>query len=137
MEGDAKELAEDKLARVQDALKVADEAKHKAKDEIVLLEVERTSLLLDIGAVNNEVSSLHFQEGKDKEVMEEDYQKALELIFTNGYGCCVFKHNIYGDQPEVLDGMPDSFDPLPLDFFTNSRCPLARAPTEVIATEAK
>ena len=137
MEGEAKVLAKDKLARVQDALAVANEAKHKAEAEAVLLEVERTSLLLDIGAVKNEVSSLHFQEGKDKEVMEEDYQKALELIFTNGYGCCVFKHNIYGDQPEVPDGMLDSFDPLPLEFFMNSMCPPARAPTEVIETEAK
>ena len=71
----------------------------------------------------DEVSSLQSQVGKDKEVMEEDYHKALELIFSYGYGCCVFKHNICGDQPEVLDGMPDSFDPLPPKFFMNPRCP--------------
>ena len=45
--------------------------------------------------------------------MEEDYQKALELIFSYGYGCCVSKHNICGDQPEVPDGMPESSYPLP------------------------
>ena len=72
----------------------------------------------------DEVSSLQSQVGKDKEVMEEDYHKALELIFSYGYGCCVFKHNICGDQLEVLDGMPDSFDPLPPEFFMNPRCPL-------------
>ena len=38
---------------------------------------------------------------KDKESMEEDHQKTLELFFAYGYECCVFKHNICGDQPEV------------------------------------
>ena len=69
--------------------------------------------------------------------MEEDYQKALELIFAYGYGCCAFKHNIRGDQPEVPDGMPDSSDLLPPEFFTNPRCPLARKPTEVTTIEAE
>ena len=68
--GDAKALTEDKLARVKDALVVAEEA--------------RTSLLLDIKAARDEVSSLYSQAGKDKEAMEEDYQKALELIFAYG-----------------------------------------------------
>ena len=71
--GDAKAMAEDKLARVQDALAVAGEARRKAKDEDALLKVERTSLLLEIGAAKDEVSSLHSQAGKDKEAMEEDY----------------------------------------------------------------
>ena len=69
------------------------------------------------------MSSLHSQVGKDKEAMEEDYQKALELIFVYGYRCCVFKHNICRDQPEVPDGMPDSFYLLPLEFFANLGCP--------------
>ena len=43
------------------------------------------------------MSSLHSLAGKDKEAMEEDYQKALKLIFAYGYGCCVFKHNICVD----------------------------------------
>ena len=47
------------------------------------------------------MSSLQSQAGKDKAAMEEDYQKALELIFAYGYGCCMFKHNIYDDQPEA------------------------------------
>ena len=64
--------------------------------------------------------------------MEEDYQKALKLIFAYGYGCCIFKHNISGDQPEVPDDMPDSFDPLPLEFFVNPKCPLVP-----VAIEAK
>ena len=74
------------------------------------------------------MSPLYSQVGKDKEVMEEDYQKALELIFAYGYGCCVFKHNICGDQPEVLNGMPDSSDLLPPKFFANPRFPQPQQP---------
>ena len=65
-------------------------------------------LLLELGAAKDELSSLQSQAGKDKEAIEEDYQKALELIFAYGYECCVFKHNICGDQPELSDGMHDS-----------------------------
>ena len=64
------------------------------------------SLLLELGMVKDEVSSLQSQAGKDKEAMEEEYQKAPKVIFAYGYGCCVFKHNIYEDRPEVLEGMP-------------------------------
>ena len=69
--------------------------------------------------------------------MKEDYQKALELIFAYGYECCAFKHSICGDQPKVLDGMPDSSDLLPLKFFVNPRCLSAPIATKVITTEAK
>ena len=54
-------------------------------------------LLLEPEASKDEVSSLYSHAGKDKEAMEEDYQKALELIFAYGYECCAFKHNICGD----------------------------------------
>ena len=53
-----------------------------AETETTHLEVEQTSLLLELGAAKDEVSSLHSQESKDEEAMEEDYQKALELIFS-------------------------------------------------------
>ena len=128
--GDAKAWAEDDLAKAQSALAVAEEAKRKAKAESARLEVERTSLLLEIGAAKDEVCSLQSQACKDKEAMEEDYQKALEVIFTYGYGCCVFKHNICGDHPNVLDGMPDCSVPLPLEFFVNPRCPPVPTATE-------
>ena len=63
------------------------------------------------------MSSLHSQAGKDKEAMKEDYHKALEQIFSYSYECWAFKHNICGDQPGIPDGMTDSTDPLPLEFF--------------------
>ena len=58
-----------------------EEAKRKAEAKTSRLEVKRTSLLLEVGEAKDEVSSLHSQAGKDKEAMEEDGQKALELIF--------------------------------------------------------
>ena len=48
----------------------------------------------------------------------------------------MFKHNIYGDQVEVLDGMPDSFDPLTPEFFMNPS-PLTPEPTKATTTEAE
>ena len=114
---------------------VAKEAKHKAEVKTSCLEVKWTSILLELGAAKDEVSSLHSRAGKDKEAMEKDYQKAMKLIFVYGYRCCVFKHNICGDQPEVPDGMPDSFDQLPPEFFVNPRCPPAPIVAEVTITK--
>ena len=50
------------------------------------------------------------------------------MIFAYRYGCCVFKHNICGDDPEVPKGMPDSIDLLPPEFFVNLGCPLSKGP---------
>ena len=66
---------------------------------------------------------------------QTEYQKALEVIFAYGYGCCVFKHIICGDRPEVPEGMPDSTDSLPPEFFVNPRCHPVQAATEATATE--
>ena len=128
--GDAKAKPYGDLTRVQDALAateearvIVEEAKRKAKAKVARLEVMQTSLLLEIGTAKDEVSSLHSQVGKDKEAMEEDYHKALVVIFAYGYGCCIFKHNICGDKPEVPVGMPDFSDPLPPEFFVSPRLP--------------
>ena len=68
-----KALVEDKLDRVQDALAAVKEARRKAEVEAARLKVERTSLMMKIKTAKDEVSSLHSQERKDKEAMEEDY----------------------------------------------------------------
>ena len=68
--------------------------------------------------------------------MEKEYQNALEVIFTYGYGCCVFKHNICGDHPEVPEGMPNSADPLPHEFFVNLNCPPVQMAVEATVIEA-
>ena len=85
--GDEKAWVDDNPARVQDALVVAEEARCKGEAKVTRLEVERTSLLLEIRATKDEMSSLHSQASKDKVSMEKDYQKALEPIFTYGYRC--------------------------------------------------
>ena len=87
----------DGLARVLDALAAAEEDGRESEAEIARLAIEKMSLLLELEASKNEVSSLHSQVGKDEEPVEEDYQKALELIFAYGYGCYAFKLGIYVD----------------------------------------
>ena len=95
--GDAKARVEDDLTKALNALAATEEGERRSEAEIALLEAERVSLLLDLEASKGKASSLHAWVGKDKEAMEKDYQKALELIFSYGYGCCAFKHSIYGD----------------------------------------
>ena len=56
---------------------VEKEARRKVESKTARLEVNQTSFLLDLGTVKDEVSSLQSQVGKDKEAMEEEYQKAL------------------------------------------------------------
>ena len=113
---------------------VTEEARRKTEAEVARFEVEWTSLVPKIRATKDEESSLQSQADKDKEAMEKDYKKALELIFAYSYGCC-FKHNICVNQPNVLDGMLDSYDPLPPEFFVNTRCPPAPTATKATAVE--
>ena len=119
---DAKVRAKDDLTQARDALAIVEEDGRRLEAEVARLVVNRTSLLLELEASKDEVSSLHSQVGKDKEAMEEDNQKALEQIFAYGYGCYAFKHNICSDQLGILEGMPDSINPLPSEFFMNMRC---------------
>ena len=70
---EGKRKAEEDLARVQEALVAAEEGKRKAEAETSFLEVDQTSLMLELGAAKHEVSSLHSQARRDKEAMEEEY----------------------------------------------------------------
>ena len=156
--GDSRAKLEGGLARVKDALATIEEAgevveeANKAESEAARLEVDRTSLMLELGATKEEVSSFYSQAGKDKDAMEEEYHKAMEVIFSYGYRCCVFKHNICGDRPEVPKGMHDSSDSMLLEVFVNPKCPpvqvvvkatmievplnkAAKEPVEIDATE--
>ena len=58
------------------------------------------------------------------------------MIFSYGYGCCVFKHNICGDHPEVPNGILNSADPLPPEFFVNPGCPFVQVASEATTIEA-
>ena len=71
--GEAKARAEDELARMRDAMAAVEEDGRGLEAEVARLMVERTSLLLELPASIDEVSSLHSQAVKDKEAMVEDY----------------------------------------------------------------
>ena len=109
---------------------VAEEARQKAEDEASRLAVERVSLLLELRSSKDEVSSFQAQTLKEKKALNEAYEEGFDMIFNYGYGCCDFAHNIYGSQPVVLDGMPDTSKPLSLEFFINPQCPPGAVPTE-------
>ena len=77
--GEAKAWVKEDLARVQGALAVAEgakaatnEARRKAEAKAARLEVEWTSLLLELGTTKDEVSSFQSQAGKDKEPIEDE-----------------------------------------------------------------
>ena len=84
----AKARVEDDLTEALNALAAEEDGGSKSEAETAHLEAEQTSLLLDLEVSKGEVSPLHTRAGKDKEAMEENYQKALELLFAYGYRCC-------------------------------------------------
>ena len=47
----------------------------------------------------------------------------------------MFKQNIYGSQPKIPYGMPDSSNPLPPEFFANPKCPLVLVVTRATTVE--
>ena len=57
--GDAKARAEDDLAKAVDALATAGEEGCRLEAKVARLTIERTSLLLELEASKDEVSSLH------------------------------------------------------------------------------
>ena len=99
--GDTKAKAKGDLATVQDALAaakearvVAEEARRKAEAEVeakvACLEVEWTSLLLEIGATKDKVSFLHSQADKDspwRRITRRPYRSFLPtatgVVFSN------------------------------------------------------
>ena len=71
--GDAQARDENDLAGTQEALAAAEDDRRKEEAGTARLEVELTSLHLELKATKDEVSSLHSQDGREKEAMEEDY----------------------------------------------------------------
>ena len=47
----------------------------------------------------------------------------------------MFKHDICGYQPKVLDGMPESSNSLPPEFFASPKCLPIPASFEDVAVE--
>ena len=99
--GNARAKVEFELARVQNALAVAEKARRKAEDEANRLADERVSLLLKLGTCKDEPSAIREKALKEKKALEEAYEEGFDVIFNYGYGCCAFAHNFCGSQPEV------------------------------------
>ena len=129
--GSARAKVESKLARVQNALAISEEARQKAEDEASHLAVERVSMLLELGSNKDEVSALHTRALKEKKALEEAYEEGFDVIFNYGYGCCAFSYNICGSQPVVPNGMPDTSKPLSQELFINPQCPSGVVPAKV------
>ena len=106
---------------------VSKEARRKAGDEANHLADERVSLLLELGPSKEELSALREEASKEKKVTEEAFDAGFDEIFNYSYGCCAFAHKICGNEPVILDEMPDMSKPLPPEFFINPRCPLGAA----------
>ena len=64
----------------------------------------------------------------EHERMREPWKKIVRglwsCFFPCGCGCCVFKHNICGNQLEVPDYTLESPNSLSLECFAGLRCPL-------------
>ena len=113
---------ESELDVAQQALAAFGEAYQTTEEEVSRLTNERVSLLVELGASKDELSSFHAEVAKEKKAFEAKYDADFEAIFIYGYGCCAFAHNICGSKPKILDGMPGTLEPLTLEFFIDPRC---------------
>ena len=120
--------AESDLKVVEQALLSYAEAGRKAEEEASHLAYERVSLLLEIGACKDVLVDFQAEVAKEKKAMEEEFDASGNVIFNYGYGCCAFAHDICGSKSRILDGIPDTTEPLPPEFFINPRFPLSTAP---------
>ena len=94
--GSTRAKVESKLARVQNALAVAEEARRKADDEVSCLTDEQISLLLELETCKDEMSTIRAEALRENEALREAYKEGFDVIFNYGYGCCAFAHNICG-----------------------------------------
>ena len=135
--GNVRAKVESELARVQNSLAVAEEARRKAEDEASRLADERVSLLLELRTCKDEMSAIQAEALKEKEALREAYEEGFGVIFNYGHDCYAFAHNICGSQLEVLDRMLDMFKPLSLEFFINPRCPTNVVPAEATSIDVR
>ena len=78
----------------QKALSLAGEAYTKAEEENSRLTDERLSLILELGTIKDDFTTLREKVVTDREAMEAVFDVSGDTLFNYGYGCCVFTHNI-------------------------------------------
>ena len=120
---DARQRAESEHGAARKALALAGEACRKAEEESGHLTDERLSLIMKLGTIKDEFAAFREKAATDRETMEAEFDSSADALFNYGYGCCVFTHNICGKKPQISDGMPDPSVPLTPEFFANPRCP--------------
>ena len=55
--------------------------------------------------------------------MEGEFDATNDVILNYDYDYCAFAHNIYGSEPLIPVGMPDTSTPLTPESFVNPQCP--------------
>ena len=121
---------ESELDGAQQALATFVEAWQKAEEEASRLTNERVSLLVELGASKDELSTFRAKVSKEKKAYKVEFDAGFEVIFNYGYGCCAFAHNICGSKPRIPAGISDTSNPLPIEFFVNPQCPSGVVPIE-------
>ena len=71
MTGSARAKVESELARVQNTLVVAKEARQKADDEVSRMTEKRVSLLLELGTFKDEMFSIRAKALRENEALRE------------------------------------------------------------------
>ena len=123
-------LAEEALRRVehehgatQEALAAAGEACKKAEEENGHFSDEKLALVIELGALKDEYAAFRDKAAADKEAIEAEFDSSGDTLFNYGFRCCAFMYNICGSKPQISDGMPNPSVPLTTEFFANPRCP--------------
>ena len=120
---EARWRAESKHGAAREALVAVGEACKKAEEENGCFTDEKLALVIELRGVNDEFSAFREKAAAERETMEAEFDSNCDTLFNYGYGCYVFKHNIYGSKPHIPDGMSDPSIPLTPEFFANPRWP--------------
>ena len=96
---EARQGAEREHGATQEALAAVRVACKKAEEENDHLAYEKLALVIELGALKDEYAAFQEKAAVDRE--------SMEALFNYGYGCCAFAHNICESKPEIPDGMPN------------------------------
>ena len=120
---EARWRAEQEHGAAHEALATAGEACKKAEEENDHLADEKLALVIELGALKDEFTVFRDKAADKREAIEAEFDSSGDTLFNYGYGCCAFTYNICGSKPQIPDGMPNPSVPLTTEFFANPRCP--------------
>ena len=120
---EARRRVEHEHGATQEALAATGEACKKAEEEKGHLADEKLALVIELGALKDEYATFRDKVVANKEAIEAEFDSIGDTLFNYGFGCCAFIYNICGSKPQTSDGMPNPSVPLTSEFFANPRCP--------------